>query len=146
MKGSLADVPVTRVMRTQLERVPPGLSIDELVREYLLQGDQLVWPIESDSRLLGLVAWDDVRRVPEGLWAQTPAAAVMTTRDKLVTLSRDASAEAALDLMTRHDVEQLTVVDGDRLLGIVHRGDLLKWFALRPRYDDRPRPLTPLHR
>ena len=80
-------------------------------------------------------AWEGIKAVgsrslptrnvefPEG-----PAEAFMTA--DLVTVSRRRSAAEAAKLMIQHDVEQLPMVAGDRLVGVVEDVDLLG--ALEP--------------
>ena len=146
LKQSLADLPVTAVMRTRFDCIAPELSVGELVREHLLKTDQRAWPVESGGELRGLVVWNDVRRVPQHLWEATPVTVIMTPRERLAILGDDAQAEDALELMTRHDVDQVPVMKGDALAGVVRRSDLLKWLALKPHEQHKGPPhLTPLH-
>jgi len=51
--------------------------------------------------------------------------AVMTS--PAITVTRDLSVLNALALMTRRRVRHLPVVDGDRMVGFVSIGDLVKW-------------------
>jgi Zn-dependent protease len=144
LKEALADVPVGRVMHTRFEQVSGAMSVGQLVNDHLLRSDQRAWPVELDGELKGLVVWEDVRRVPQPRWDATALTEIMTPRERLVTLTDDQGAQAALDLMARHDVDQLPVVNGNRLLGVVRRSDLLKWVAQRPRESDHPLGLKPL--
>jgi Zn-dependent protease/CBS domain-containing protein len=129
-RRALQDVPVRRVMWTAAERVAPDLSLEELVREHLMPGDQVAFPVEADGRLVGLVVFDDVRRVPQSQWAQTTVGQVMTPTEKLITIGPDAGAEQALSELARGDVNQLPVTEGDHLEGMVRRRDLVRWIAL----------------
>ncbi len=144
-RQSLADLQLKTVMRTRFDRVAPELSVGQLVRDHLMTTDQRAWPVEADGQLRGLVVWNDVRRVPQNLWEVTPVSVIMTGREKLAALREDETAEAALELMTQHDIDQVPVMRGDELVGVVRRADLLKWIALRPDDNHRgPRQLTPL--
>jgi len=51
--------------------------------------------------------------------------AVMTS--PAITVTRDLSVLNALALMTRRRVRHLPVVDGNRMVGFVSIGDLVKW-------------------
>lgn len=145
VKHSLRDLPVASVMRAHFDRVSPDLSVAALVRDHLMATEQRAWPVVRDGKLEGLVVWNDVRRVPQSLWEQTPIAVVMTPRTRLATVFEGDRAEVALDLMAQHDIDQLPVLRGDALTGVVRRADLLKWIAL---HDDRHHhgPLAPLSR
>jgi CBS domain-containing protein len=62
------------------------------------------------------------------------AAGLMTR--PAVTIGPSATVASAARLMERHDVKRLPVVDGDHLVGIVSRRDLLSTY-LRPDDDIR---------
>lgn len=132
VRQALEDVPVTRLMRTQLDRVGPELSVDELVREHVMVSDQHAFPVESQGVLQGLVSFEDLRKVPQADWVRTPVGAVMTPLDELAALSPDADGEQALEQLAQRDVEQLPVLDEEaHLLGLVRRQDLVRWLALQ---------------
>lgn len=131
VRQSLHDVPVLRVMQSRLERVPPGMSLDELVREHLMVGAQRAFPVEVEGALVGLVCLDDVRKVPAAQWATTPVSAVMTPAERLAVLPPEAGAEQALDELGRRNVEQIPILDHGRLLGLVRREDLVRWLSLQ---------------
>lgn len=132
MRRALDDVPVTRIMYTRVGTLPPDVSVEAFVRDHLLATDQACWPVEGeDGRLLGLVSMDDVRRVPQARWPVTTVAEIMTPADELDVVSPNADAEQALRLLSRRDVEQLPVLDGDRVLGFVRRRDIVRWLSLQ---------------
>lgn len=137
VRQALADVPVARVMRTHLDRVPPDISVETFVRDHLMVSDQKAFPVESGGDLLGLVAFEDVRRVPQAEWERTPIRTIMTPVDQLTTLPPDAAAERALEELARADVNQIPILDGRHLLGFVRGGDLLKWLSIRGTGRDR---------
>jgi CBS domain-containing protein len=143
VKQALADVPVSRVMQTHFERMAPGKSVDDFVSNHLMQSEQHAWPVESDGRLLGLVVFSDLKKVSQSQWAGTALSGVMTPREKLVTLSPAQTADQALAAMTQNEVDQLPVVDGDKLAGIVRRSDLLKWISLQQQAEAEHRQPPP---
>ena len=81
----------------------------------------------SDKRLRGMVTDRDIvlRCVAaEEDPAQTPVKDIMTRRPAVVTPQTD--CRAAVQLMSRHQVRRLPVVDGEKLVGIVSLGDLAR--------------------
>ncbi len=81
----------------------------------------------SDRRLRGMVTDRDIvlRCVAaEEDPAQTAVKDIMTRRPAVVTLQTD--CRAAAQLMSRHQVRRLPVVEGDKLVGIVSLGDLAR--------------------
>lgn len=128
---ALRDVSVERVMRTQFERLPPDMTVEALVRDHLIASDQHGFPVEAEGVLAGIVTREDVRKLPHEAWPATRIASIMTPSERLTTLPPEAGAERALDALAQRDVDQIPIVDHGRLLGMVLRGDLLKWVALR---------------
>ncbi|HKO93115.1 MAG TPA: site-2 protease family protein [Polyangiaceae bacterium] len=127
----LSHVAVRDLMRLQPARVPPEMRLAEFVRNHLLAGDQRVFPVERDGQLLGLVSFDDVRALPESNWSKLKLRDLMTSPAEFTMLQPDVPAARALQQLTEHKREQLPVGDGRRVLGLLVRGDVLRWLALR---------------
>jgi Zn-dependent protease len=143
---SLEDVPVLRLMHTRFERVTPQLSLQELVDEHLMPSGQRAFPVEERGRFVGLICLRDLPKRPRSAWRTTTVAEIMTPADKLATLAPEQDAAAALDLFGKHDVNQLPVVKGGQVLGLVRREDILKWLSLHTglSFTGRDQPVSRL--
>jgi Zn-dependent protease/predicted transcriptional regulator len=128
-KQALHDVSVSELMWTQLVRVAPELTLDRFVQQHLMQSELGTFAVEADGALLGLITLDDVRKVAQSEWPRVRTEDVMTPRGQLATLPPSASADRALDELARRDVNQIPVLDGPNLKGIVRRRDLVRWLA-----------------
>lgn len=81
----------------------------------------------ADARVVGIFSERDVvyGLAREGAAIlDSPVSAVMTA--PAITITRDTDLLAALSLMTRRRIRHLPVLDGDRLVGFVSIGDLVK--------------------
>ncbi|AST00058.1 MULTISPECIES: CBS domain-containing protein [Geobacillus] len=81
-------------------------------------------PIVDDGRLVGMITDRDM--VVRGMAEKHPGSTAVTevmSRD-LVTLSPDDSVQKAADMMARHQIRRLPVVENGRLVGIISLGDL----------------------
>jgi CBS domain-containing protein len=96
-----------------------------------MASDQRAFPvIAPGGELRGLVCVDDVRKAARAAWADWTVAEIMTPVERLAVVPPDAPAERALELLEAQAVDQLPVVDGDRVVGLVRRQDVLKWLTL----------------
>ncbi len=129
--SSLQDVPVAEVMRSRVDTVSPDTTVDVLVRDHIMTSDQQAFPVTSEGSILGLVALEDVRRVPHEAWPRTRVNEVMTGADQLTLMNPDDEAKDALGQLAQRDVGQIPVVEDGHLLGVVRRQDIVKWLGLR---------------
>jgi Zn-dependent protease/CBS domain-containing protein len=131
VRETLRDVPVARLMRPLAESVPPQLAVSRFIDEYLMRSDQRAFPVIDGGRLAGLVCLADVRTVPRDRRAATSVGDVMTPASKLSAIGPGDDAAEVLSRLAAADVNQLPVIDGGRLEGVVLREDIIKWLALR---------------
>jgi CBS domain-containing protein len=131
VRQALQGVPVSRVMWTEPLRVGPQLALDRFVDGFVMASNQVAFPVEQDGALVGMILLDDVRKVSRAEWPKRSVADVMTPLGKLWTLPLDAGAEQALEELARHEVDQIPIVQGSELRGLVRRRDLMKWLALQ---------------
>ena len=85
-------------------------------------------PVMDGGHVVGIFSERDVIHglAAHGAGAlDRPVAEAMTS--PAITVARDASVLAALSLMTRRRIRHLPVVEGDRLVGFVSIGDLVKY-------------------
>jgi Zn-dependent protease/CBS domain-containing protein len=131
----LGGTPVSRLMRPVIHPVPEDATVAELVDRWLLPGEERAFPVGvQGGRLMGMVTFADVRRVPRAEWAETRVGEVMTPGEKVVTASPFEDSADALDKLAQLDVSQLPVVDGARrLVGMLRLRDLHRFIELHAR-------------
>ena len=105
--------PVTEVMSTTVETVPGGTNLVEATQRMARAdiGDVLV--VDSSGALRGIITDRDIaiRVVAEG---QDPQ-----------DVGSDATVEEAMEVMLKHDIRRIPVVDTtDRPIGVISLGDL----------------------
>ncbi|UVK47118.1 CBS domain-containing protein [Mesorhizobium sp. AR07] len=139
---------VEAVMTSPVVGIEPSASIADAARLMLSKKISGLPVIRSDGALVGIVSEGDFLRRGElgtkrkrSRWLEflvSPGkvadeyihangrrvAEVMS--DSVVTTTCDASLEDVVELMTRHHVKRLPVVEGGRVVGIIARSDLLR--------------------
>jgi Zn-dependent protease len=130
IREALRDVPVSRLMLTQIATVPPELSVSALVDRHLLRSDQRAFPVVADGRLEGMVCLREVRKLDRAAWDKTAVRDIMVPADKLASASPQEDAGEVLSRLAAKDLNQLPVLEDGRVRGLVRREDILKWLAL----------------
>jgi Zn-dependent protease/CBS domain-containing protein len=134
----LEGVPVSRLMRPAPHAVGAGLDLETFVQEWLMRGDERAFPVVDEGmRLVGLVTLGDVRGVPRAAWPTTKVSDVMAVADKLVIASPREDLADALDKLARADVNQLPVMEGPQLVGMLTRADVARWIDLHAQWPAR---------
>lgn len=128
---SLEGVPVSKLMLSEFATVDPATPVRSLIDDYLFARDQRSYPVVRDGRLVGLVGFDDVRRLQPAARESRTVADIMTPAGEIPTVSPGAAAAEAFNTIARRDVDPLPVVDRGEVRGLLRREDILKWLALR---------------
>jgi IMP dehydrogenase len=104
--------------------VRPDATIREVVALTRAKGISGL-PVTSDgNQVVGIVTHRDIRFEEQ---LDLPVSKVMTPREKLVTVRENTPREEVLQLLHRHRIEKVLVVDGDgRLRGMITVKDIQK--------------------
>jgi len=107
--------------------VTAGAPISEAVRLLSTHRIGAVVVVDAKGAVAGILSERDiVRRLgedPAALLA-SPVRTAMTT--KVITATRAHSVSDLMELMTRHRIRHIPVVEGSKLVGIVSIGDVVK--------------------
>jgi Zn-dependent protease/CBS domain-containing protein len=126
----LEGVPVKRMMLTGPATVSPSTSVERLVREHIIGGNEQSFPVVDGATVVGIVTLEDVRSVPEEEWETTDVQDIMTAHDQCTVLAPDEDAADAMSKLATCDVRQLPVIDQGKLAGVLRRQDLIQWIRL----------------
>jgi len=122
---------VSSRMSKKVMTAAPG---DELQKVYtlIMESGFSAFPVVKKKRLVGIISRRDListRSVRSVLaeHAHTTIEKVMTT--DLVTIAPGEPVSTAAELLVQYDVSRLPVIDGDSLVGIIDRHDILAALA-----------------
>ena len=97
----------------------------EGILSYCLRAAQRDEPVVEDGRIVGILTLADVSSISQSRWSYTRVGNVMT-RAPLLTLAPDDGTAQALRLLSEHSINQAPVLDGDMLVGMVTREDVIR--------------------
>jgi Zn-dependent protease len=111
--------------------IPPMVTLEAAANDYFLANNARCLPVEgADDTFDGIVCLSDLQHTPRSQWSHDRVADVMTPRDRVAALTSEAPAAEALRLMAERNINQVAIVDGDRLTGFVDRATALRHLRL----------------
>jgi CBS domain-containing protein len=124
------------IMTSPVVTVTPDTSLKDVAALLVERAINAVPVVDAGDRLCGIVSEADLLALeapaaPGASGARTapPHTAREVMSQSVYTLAEDTDAAAAARMMLRHGLKSVPVVDGDRVVGIVARRDLLRLVA-----------------
>ncbi len=131
VRRALEGESVSRFMQTDLVTVGPGITIRELVEDYVYRYHYKMYPVVVHDRLMGCVSTREIKEVPREDWPIVTVGELMGECSTANSVRPDEDAMKALSSMNRTGNSRLLVVDGGRLVGLVTLKDLLAFLSLK---------------
>jgi Zn-dependent protease len=135
VRSALSGLMVEDVMSRDCPVVPVRMALAELVREHILKTGQRCFIVVDGNRLEGLVTLHQIKAVPHEHWAQVSVGEAMTPVSQLRIVAPNQPLLDVLQILETRDINQVPVVAGDRLLGMITRDHLLRVLALKMELD-----------
>ncbi len=124
-EGGRAAVQISDLMSYPVWTVAPSTRMEEaaaLLREKGITGI----PVVEEGRLVGMISRRDFRKIRKPGQLKSPVKAFMAT--EVVTVSPTENVQDAARLLVKHDIGRLPVVQEGRMLGILTRSDVMRYF------------------
>jgi CIC family chloride channel protein len=122
----LEDVPVKDAMSTNVIVVTPDQTILDVMNQIERTG-HLGFPVVEEDKLVGIITFTDVEKIPINRKSTVRVREVMTA-NPIVTYP-DESLKIALEKMILRDISRLPVIKDGKLVGIITKGDVIKFYA-----------------
>jgi CIC family chloride channel protein len=133
----LRRTPIRDVVRGDPATVGADASVSDLM-ELVSSSYHHGFPVVEDERLVGVVSWKDVNRIPLEVRGTTTVREIMTS--PVVSLRASDTARAALDLLDARGVGRIVIVDDDdpgHVVGVLTKADLVHAYAAALEDDSR---------
>jgi CBS domain-containing protein len=136
MNIDLKNVPkkqVSEIMTTEVVTTRPDDPLTK-IWDLMVEKDFTGLPVVRDGKLLGMITRFDMLKGPARISKESekgPADSMQMTVEKfmstpLYSVRPEDSVRTAVEMMLKHNVGRMSVVDGGTLVGIVDRNDLIK--------------------
>jgi Zn-dependent protease len=130
VKDLLAGHTVSDVMSRDYIRISADISVQELVDKYVLEGGRRYFVAMQGDNSVGLVTLAEIKKVPRSSWATTNVSQVMIPTSKLTTTQPDVQAWTVIEKMGRDGINQLPVIEGERIVGMICREDVVHYLGI----------------
>jgi Zn-dependent protease/predicted transcriptional regulator len=131
LTSNLKDVRVSDVMTHDCVAVDGNLNVQSFVEDHLLRSGRRCFVVEQNGAMIGLVTPHEIKNLEKARWPFTTLYDVMRPLDQVHTVAPSTPVMEALETMGRDDVNQLPVVSGNHLDGIVTRANVIQFLQTR---------------
>jgi len=127
VQGLLVGHKVSEAMTRDCATIPGDMSVQHVVDEFVLGAGRRSFVVARDGEVDGLLTLHSIKQIPKASWPATPAAQAMIPLEHLHTIPPDAELWTALEKMDRDGVNQLPVVSGKNLVGLLTRDSIISY-------------------
>lgn len=131
VRKALEGETVGGLMSTDPVTVPPALTIDGLVNEYMYRFYHKMYPVADNGVLLGCITTGQVKEIPREEWKSRSVGDVAVRCSPENTVEPGLDALKALSVMNRTGNSRLMVVADGRLVGIISLKDIMGLLSMR---------------
>jgi predicted transcriptional regulator len=111
-------------------RVPGNVTLQDLVDKHVLGAGQRCFVVSRGDETVRLVTLSEISKVPRSSWCTTNVAQIMIPSDKLTSTPANAEAWTTIESMGRNGIDQLPVVQGNKIIGVLSRDDLVHYLNI----------------
>jgi Zn-dependent protease/CBS domain-containing protein len=127
VQGLLVGHKVSEAMGDACTHVPANTPLQDLVDQEILSHGRRCFLVDQEGREAGLLTLHNLKEVPRSSWTTTTAAQAMIPIEKLSRIDANAELWTALEKMGRDGINQMPVMRGSEMVGMLSRGDVVRY-------------------
>jgi predicted transcriptional regulator len=127
VESLLAGHRVSEVMNRDYSTVAADAPLQQIVDHHILKEGQRALIVKRGDDIIGLLTLHRIKDVQRQDWPVTTAAQAVIPVDQIKLLRADTGLWKALQEMDRDGVNQLPVMEGDKILGMLSREDIISF-------------------
>ena len=131
IRETLSGEPVRRFMHENPVTVPPEITVDKLVQDYVYRYHFKMFPVVENGVLTGCVNTRDIKETPRNEWETRTVSDLAHGCSDQNSVAPDADAADALSTMHKTGNSRLVVEENGRLVGVVTLKDMLRFLSLK---------------
>lgn len=139
IRKALEGETVRRFMKANVITVPPDITLDELLQDYVYRHHHKMYPVVENGRVVGCITMRQLREVNAEARATTRVGDVADDVSEQNTIAPDVDAMQAMSRMNRTGQSRLMVMRDGSLEGVIALKDLMEFLSLRIELEDSDR-------
>jgi len=124
---TIKGVRVADVMTPNCPAVDGSMNVQKFVEQELLRTGQRFFCVLDEGKLSGLVTPHEIKQIDRAKWPFMTLREVMRPLKDLRAVTPDAALMSALESMSRYDLNQLPVISGSQLEGVLSRSQVISY-------------------
>ncbi|MEA5446671.1 site-2 protease family protein [Gammaproteobacteria bacterium AB-CW1] len=140
LRERLAGITAGDLAEHHVPSVDARTPVSEWISQRVVPEARRAYMITGGGDVLGLLTLSDIKHLPRERWDHTPVSQFMTPIDRLHHVAPESDPEEVLGIMTEHGLNQLPVVDEDRVTGWIDRQRLLQAIEIHLATQPTSRP------
>jgi len=127
----LRGLRVADVMSGEYTAVDAHLNLQTFAEEHLMRSGRRFFVVTINDRPEGIITPHEINEVPRARWPYTTVGDAMRPLDRTRTVGPNTPVTEALEVMASQDLNQLPVVSGENLAGLISRSHILQLIQTR---------------
>jgi Zn-dependent protease/predicted transcriptional regulator len=131
VQGLMVGHKVAEAMGSTCPQVSAETDLQKVVDQEVLTHGRRCFVVYKGNQMAGFLTLHNIKEIPRALWAKTAAAQAMIPLEKLSRVDPNAELWAAMEKMGHDGINQMPVMRGNDLVGMLSRGDIVKYLQTR---------------
>jgi len=127
VQGLLVGHKVSEAMGNACTHVPGDTSLQKIIDQEVLSHGRQCFLVDRGDRVVGLLSLHNIKEIPRPSWTTTSAAEAMIPVEKLNRIDPKAELWAAMEKMGRDGINEMPVMLGNNLVGLLSTSDIVKY-------------------
>lgn len=138
VRRALEGETVERFMQSDVRSVPPDITLQTFVDDYVYRYHHKMFPVVTNGALRGCMTTAGLKSTPREEWSQRRVEEVAEPCGEPNTIDVHADATEALSKMSSDGHSRLMVVDGEALRGVLSLRDMMTFIANKVDLEQEP--------